>query len=59
MALDLLNKMLTFNPDHRATVEECIRHPYFEGLHSPEDEILAPYPFDWASDNFELKKDSL
>ena len=29
--LDLLSKMLTFNPNNRFTVEECISHPYFEG----------------------------
>ena len=30
--LDLLGKMLTFNPNNRYTVEECLAHPYFEGL---------------------------
>lgn len=32
LALDLLSKMLTFNPHNRFTVEECLAHPYFEGL---------------------------
>jgi len=32
IGLDLLGKMLTFNPNHRYTVEECLAHPYFEGL---------------------------
>jgi len=40
-AADLLTKMLTFNPDKRFSVEEClstfhlikIGHPYFDGLH--------------------------
>jgi mitogen-activated protein kinase 1/3 len=32
MGLDLLGKMLTFNPNNRYTVEECLAHPYFEGL---------------------------
>ena len=31
LALDLLSKMLTFNPLNRFTVEECLAHPYFEG----------------------------
>lgn len=26
---DLLSKMLTFNPDKRFTVEQCLAHPYF------------------------------
>lgn len=32
LALDLLRKMLTFNPNNRFTVEECLAHPYFEGI---------------------------
>lgn len=28
--LDLLEKMLTFNPNKRVSVAECIQHPYFE-----------------------------
>ena len=31
VALDLLSKMLTFNPNKRYTVEQCLAHPYFEG----------------------------
>ena len=31
LALDLLSKMLTFNPQNRFSVEECLAHPYFEG----------------------------
>ena len=23
--------MLTFNPDNRLTVDECLEHPFFEG----------------------------
>lgn len=38
LALDLLNKMLTFNPDKRYSAKECLEHPYFEGIHFPEEE---------------------
>lgn len=31
IGLDLLNKMLIFNPNNRLTVEECLAHPFFEG----------------------------
>jgi len=31
LSLDLLTKMLTFNPNKRFTVDECLSHPYFEG----------------------------
>ncbi len=31
LSLDLLTKMLAFNPNKRYTAEECLNHPYFEG----------------------------
>jgi mitogen-activated protein kinase 1/3 len=58
-ALDLLGKMLIFNPDKRYTVEECLAHPYLEGLHNPEDEPVCEEPFDWSVDNFEPTKELL
>jgi serine/threonine protein kinase len=33
-ALDLLRKMLTFNPHNRITVEEALRHPYLKDFHN-------------------------
>lgn len=51
--------MLTFNPDDRYTIEECLAHPYFEGLHNPEDEPTSPELFDWSWDDFELTKERL
>jgi len=38
LMLDLLKKMLTFNPKKRITVEEALRHPYLAELYCPEDE---------------------
>lgn len=55
--LDLLAHMLTFSPQQRYSVEQCLAHPYFEGLH--EDEPTSPQPFDWSWDHFELKKETL
>ena len=31
LGLDLLSRMLTFNPHNRLSVEDCLAHPYFEG----------------------------
>jgi len=59
LALDLISKMLTFNPDKRYTVEECLAHPYFEGLHNPDEEPVCEQAFDWGWDNFEPTKDIL
>ena len=39
-ALDLLDKMLTFNPHKRITVEEALAHPYLEQYYDPQDEVI-------------------
>ena len=46
LALDLLSKMLTFNPAKRITVENALRHPYFADIFDESDlvEDLSP-PF--------------
>ncbi|KAK4785706.1 hypothetical protein SAY86_002395 [Trapa natans] len=41
LALDLLEKMLVFNPDKRITVLEALQHPYLTGLYSPEVEATS------------------
>ena len=38
-ALDLLDKMLTFNPHKRIVVEDCLAHPYLEQYYDPTDEV--------------------
>jgi len=38
-ALDLLDKMLCFDPRKRPTVADCLKHPYFAALHSEADEV--------------------
>ena len=59
VALDLLEKMLTFSPKKRYTVEQCISHPYFEGLHDPEQEPVAETKFDYGFDDASLTKEKL
>ncbi|CAD8050731.1 unnamed protein product [Paramecium primaurelia] len=58
-ALDLLGKMITFNPELRYTVEQCLQHPYFDELHNPDEEPLSGKAFDWSWDNFEPTKELL
>ena len=45
-ALDLCDRMLAFNPLRRATVEECLAHPYLASLHDPSDEPVCEVPFE-------------
>lgn len=59
LALDLLAKMLVFNPNKRATIEDCIAHEYFKGLHDPGEEPLAEKIFDWSFDDLKLTKENL
>jgi len=40
-ALDLLQKLLQFNPNKRITVEEALEHPYVSFFHHPEEEIVC------------------
>ena len=41
MALDLLRRLLTFDPEKRITVEQALCHPYLESLHFPDDEPVT------------------
>ena len=59
LGLDLLDKMLVFNPLKRWNIKQCLEHPYFNGLHNPEEEPVASQPFDWSFDNFEPTKEIL
>jgi len=45
LALDLLEKMLVFNPYKRLSVEGCLAHPYFRELHLPQAESVCKEPF--------------
>ena len=50
-AIDLLKRMLQFNPDKRLSVDEALNHPYFNALHNPKKEkvCLRKMKFDWEA----------
>lgn len=37
--MDLLKKMLIFNPKHRISVEDALRHPFMKDFYNPPEEI--------------------
>ncbi|KAK2653148.1 hypothetical protein Ddye_013004 [Dipteronia dyeriana] len=44
-AVDLLEKMLVFNPNKRNTVDEALCHPYLAPLHDINEKPICPRPF--------------
>mmetsp|Transcript_27218 Transcript_27218/g.69933 ORF Transcript_27218/g.69933 Transcript_27218/m.69933 type:complete len:366 (-) Transcript_27218:67-1164(-) len=53
-AIDLLKKMLQFDPRKRITVEEAIKHPYLASLHDPSAEPAAPGVFEFDFEDEEM-----
>jgi len=56
-ALDLLIKMLGFNPDKRITIEKSLEHPFLASLHNPDDEPVANFTFSFEFENEELSRE--
>lgn len=53
-ALDLLQKMLTFDPAKRISVDEAIEHPYLASLHDINSEPVCCHPVDFFNSETEL-----
>jgi len=50
--IEAIDRMLTFNPLKRATVQDALQFKYYESLHMPDDEPSAETPVDWSFDKF-------
>jgi mitogen-activated protein kinase 7 len=53
-ALDLLDRMLAFDPSQRISVEEALEHRYLQIWHDASDEPSCPTTFDFS---FEVVQD--
>lgn len=59
-ALDLLDRMLVFNPEQRISVSEALQHPYLSSFYDTADlKDSAPFNFDFDLPDDELTKDAL
>ena len=59
-AIDLLDKMLQFDPKKRITVEQALEHPYLTALHDPMVEPASePAPFEFEFEDEELQEEQL
>lgn len=54
LAVDLLEKMLAFDPNKRITVDEALCHPFLSSLHNINDEPIcqSPFSFDFEHPSF-------
>lgn len=59
LALDLLDKMLMFNPHERITVDEALAHPYFKSLHNVKSENECKVAFDFEFEKIHMTKEVL
>lgn len=57
-AIDLLEKMLVFDPRKRIDATQALAHEYLAPYHDPTDEPVAPEPFDWSFNDADLPVDT-
>lgn len=57
--LNILDKLLAFNPMKRLTVEEALQQPYLEEYYDPADEPVAEAPFQYEFEIDDLPTNTL
>ncbi|KAK7856475.1 mitogen-activated protein kinase like protein d5 [Quercus suber] len=58
-AIDLVEKMLTFDPRQRITVENALAHPYLTSLHDISDEPVCMTPFSFDFEQHALTEEQM
>lgn len=49
-AIDILRKMLVYNPCARVNAATVLEHPYLSPYHDPSDEPVATEQINWSSE---------
>ena len=57
-AIDLLEKMLVFDPRKRVSAIQGLEHEYLSPYHDPTDEPVADEKFDWSFNDADLPVDT-
>jgi serine/threonine protein kinase len=57
-AIDLLERMLVFDPKKRISAEAGLAHEYLAPYHDPTDEPAAEEKFDWSFNDADLPVDT-
>lgn len=56
LAIDLLEKVMVFDPSKRLTAKEALKHPYMSNYHDPLDEpVTSPIPVEEFAFDIEKK----
>lgn len=56
--MDLINRMLQFNPYFRITIDEALAHPFFTKVKKPHKEVLSEVKIslDFESEHLDREK---